>query len=603
MPIAKVLIANRGEIAVRVARACRDAGIASVAVYADPDRDAPHVRAADEAFALGGDTPAASYLDIGKILAAAAKSGADAVHPGYGFLSENADFAQAVLDAGLTWIGPPPQAIRDLGDKVAARKIAQRAGAPFVAGTSDPVSGAAEVSAFAEEHGLPVAIKAAFGGGGRGLKVARTLEEIPELYESAVREAVGAFGRGECFVERYLDKPRHVETQCLADTHGTVVVVSTRDCSLQRRHQKLVEEAPAPYLTTEQEEQLRRASKAILREAGYTGAGTCEFLVGQDGTISFLEVNTRLQVEHPVTEEVTGIDLVREMFRIADGESLGYGDPVPRGHSVEFRINAEDPGRKFLPAPGTVTTWQPPSGPGVRLDAGVQAGSVIGPAWDSLLAKLIITGATRREALERAARALAEFEAGGLATALPFHRAVVTNPAFAPELHGGDGPFSVHTRWIETEFRNDIPPWSADDTLAAGESQPGRQTLVVEVDGKRLEVTLPATLGPGFTQPGPGQPPAYGPQRRRAGRGQSAAGPSGDTLTAPMQGTVIKVAVSEGQKVSAGDMIVVLEAMKMEQPVNAHKSGTVGNLTPQAGTTLASGALICEITSVEAPSN
>jgi acetyl-CoA/propionyl-CoA carboxylase biotin carboxyl carrier protein len=603
MPIAKVLIANRGEIAVRVARACRDAGIASVAVYADPDRDAPHVRAADEAFALGGDTPAASYLDSGKILAAAAKSGADAVHPGYGFLSENAGFAQAVLDAGLTWVGPPPQAIRDLGDKVAARKIAKRAGAPLVAGTPGPVSGAAEVIAFAEAHGLPIAIKAAFGGGGRGLKVARTLEEIPELYESAVREAVGAFGRGECFVERYLDKPRHVETQCLADTHGTVVVVSTRDCSLQRRHQKLVEEAPAPYLTAGQEEQLRGASKAILREAGYAGAGTCEFLIGQDGTVSFLEVNTRLQVEHPVTEEVTGIDLVREMFRIADGESLGYDDPVPRGHSVEFRINAEDPGRQFLPAPGTVTTWQPPSGPGVRLDAGVQAGSVIGPAWDSLLAKLIITGATRREALERAARALAEFEAGGLATALPFHRAVVTDPAFAPELHGGEGPFSVHTRWIETEFRNEIPPWRPDDARAAREGQPGRQALVVEVDGKRLEVTLPASLGPGFAQPGPGQPPAYGPQRRRAGRGQSAAGPSGDALTAPMQGTVIKVAVCEGQQVSAGDMIVVLEAMKMEQPVNAHKSGTVSNLAPQAGATLASGALICEITGAEAPSS
>jgi len=602
--LAKVLIANRGEIAVRVARACRDAGIGSVAVYADPDRDAPHVRAADEAFALGGDTPAASYLDFGKILAAAAKSGADAVHPGYGFLSENADFAQAVLDAGLTWIGPPPQAIRDLGDKVAARKIAQRAGAPLVAGTADPVSGAAEVVAFAEEHGLPVAIKAAFGGGGRGLKVARTLAEIPELYDSAVREAVGAFGRGECFVERYLDKPRHVETQCLADAHGTVIVVSTRDCSLQRRHQKLVEEAPAPYLTREQEDLLRTASKAILREAGYVGAGTCEFLVGQDGTISFLEVNTRLQVEHPVTEEVTGIDLVREMFRIAEGERLGpwpdgtVGDPRPRGHSIEFRINAEDPGRNFLPAPGTVTTWQPPAGPGVRLDAGVQAGSVIGPAWDSLLGKLIVTGATRKEALQRAARALAEFEADGLATALPFHRAVVTDPAFAPELHGEPGPFSVHTRWIETEFRNDLAPW-AGDAAGPGEDggQGGRQALTVEVDGKRIEVTLPAALGFGSAASAAAQPAGQrGGPRRQRGRGAAVTAASGNALAAPMQGTVIKVAVSEGQQVEAGDLIIVLEAMKMEQPVNAHKAGTVTSLSVQAGGSLTSGAVICEIT-------
>jgi acetyl-CoA/propionyl-CoA carboxylase, biotin carboxylase, biotin carboxyl carrier protein len=597
MTIAKVLIANRGEIAVRVARACRDADLASVAVYADPDRDAPHVRVTDEAFALGGDTPAASYLDIGKILTVAAKSGADAVHPGYGFLSENAEFAQAVLDAGLTWIGPPPQAIRDLGDKVAARKIAQRAGAPLVAGTPDPVSGAAEVVAFAEEHGLPVAIKAAFGGGGRGLKVARTLEEIPEMYDSAVREAVGSFGRGECFVERYLDRPRHVETQCLADSHGTVVVVSTRDCSLQRRHQKLVEEAPAPYLTADQEAVLRTASKAILREAGYAGAGTCEFLVGQDGTISFLEVNTRLQVEHPVTEEVTGIDLVREMFRIADGEALGYDDPAPRGHSIEFRINAEDPGRGFLPAPGTVTAWRPPAGPGVRLDAGVEAGSVIGPAWDSLLGKLIITGATRRQALERAARALTEFEAAGLATALPFHRAVVTDPAFAPEVYAEPGPFTVHTRWIETEFRNELPPWNADGAAGgpAG-GQTDRQTVVVEVDGKRIEVTLPAGLASGAAA----APAGRGGQVRRQGTRSASRKPggvaaTGDTLAAPMQGTVIKVAVTEGQQVAAGDLVLVLEAMKMEQPVNAHKAGIVTGLTAQAGATVASGAAICEI--------
>jgi len=592
MTIAKVLIANRGEIAVRVARACRDAGIGSVAVYADPDRDAPHVQAADEAFALGGDTPAASYLDIGKILAAADKSGADAVHPGYGFLSENAEFAQAVLDAGLTWIGPPPQAIRDLGDKVAARKIAQRAGAPLVAGTADPVAGAAEVVAFAKEHGLPVAIKAAFGGGGRGLKVARTLEEIPELYESAVREAIGAFGRGECFVERYLDRPRHVETQCLADAHGSVVVVSTRDCSLQRRHQKLVEEAPAPYLSAEQDALLRSSSKAILREAGYVGAGTCEFLVGQDGTISFLEVNTRLQVEHPVTEEVTGIDLVREMFRIAEGEPLGYDDPPQRGHSLEFRINAEDPGRNFLPGPGTVTSWQPPSGPGVRLDSGVRSGSVIGPAWDSLLAKLIVTGASRAQALQRAARALAEFEVSGLATALPFHRAVVADPAFAPETHGSDGPFTVHTRWIETEFRNEITPFAADGA-GAEDGADARQTIVVEVDGKRLEVTLPAALATAAGPAAPGAGAAAQPRRQR--KGGATAAVSGNALTAPMQGTVIKVAVTEGQQVSAGELVLVLEAMKMEQPVNAHKAGTVTNLAAEAGASLSSGASICEI--------
>ncbi|MFD3683151.1 acetyl/propionyl/methylcrotonyl-CoA carboxylase subunit alpha, partial [Streptomyces sp. NPDC058613] len=581
------LIANRGEIAVRVARACRDAGIASVAVYADPDRDALHVRAADEAFALGGDTPATSYLDITKVLQAATDSGADAIHPGYGFLSENADFAQAVLDAGLTWIGPPPQAIRDLGDKVAARHIAQRAGAPLVAGTPDPVSGSDEVVTFAAEHGLPIAIKAAFGGGGRGLKVARTLEEIPELYDSAVREAVAAFGRGECFVERYLDKPRHVETQCLADTHGNVVVVSTRDCSLQRRHQKLVEEAPAPFLTDAQNAELYAASKAILKEAGYVGAGTVEFLVSADGYISFLEVNTRLQVEHPVTEEVSGIDLVREMFRIADGEPLGYDDPALRGHSIEFRINGEDPGRGFLPAPGTVTKFAPPSGPGVRLDAGVESGSVIGPAWDSLLAKLIITGATREQALQRAARALAEFEIEGMATAIPFHRAVVTDPAFNP---ADANPFTVHTRWIETEFTNKIPAFvapAADDT----EDEPGRETVVVEVGGKRLEVSLPSSLG--MTLARTAAAGGAKPKRRAAKKTGPAA--SGDTLASPMQGTIVKVAVEEGQKVEEGELIVVLEAMKMEQPLNAHRSGTITGLKAEIGASLTSGALICEI--------
>ncbi|MFI0984166.1 acetyl/propionyl/methylcrotonyl-CoA carboxylase subunit alpha [Streptomyces exfoliatus] len=580
----KVLIANRGEIAVRVARACRDAGIGSVAVYAEPDRDALHVRAADEAFALGGDTPATSYLDMAKVLQAAKDSGADAVHPGYGFLSENAEFAQAVLDAGLTWIGPPPQAIRDLGDKVAARHIAQRAGAPLVAGTPDPVSGADEVVAFAKEHGLPIAIKAAFGGGGRGLKVARTLEEVPELYDSAVREAVAAFGRGECFVERYLDKPRHVETQCLADTHGNVVVVSTRDCSLQRRHQKLVEEAPAPFLTEAQNAELYAASKAILKEAGYVGAGTVEFLVGTDGTISFLEVNTRLQVEHPVTEEVTGIDLVREMFRIADGEELGYGDPAVRGHSFEFRINGEDPGRGFLPAPGTVTLFQPPTGPGVRLDAGVESGSVIGPAWDSLLAKLIVTGATREQALQRAARALAEFKVEGMATAIPFHQAVVVDPAFTAD------PFRVHTRWIETEFVNEIKPF-APAGADADEDESGRETIVVEVGGKRLEVSLPSSLG--MTLARTGLAAGAKPKRRAAKKSGPAA--SGDALASPMQGTIVKIAVEEGQEVKEGDLIVVLEAMKMEQPLNAHRSGTVKGLTAEVGASVTSGAVICDI--------
>jgi acetyl-CoA/propionyl-CoA carboxylase, biotin carboxylase, biotin carboxyl carrier protein len=585
--VRKVLIANRGEIAVRIARACRDAGIGSVAVYADPDRDALHVRIADEAYALGGTTPGDSYLVIDKLLAAAAQSGADAVHPGYGFLAENAGFAQAVIDAGLTWIGPPPAAIVALGDKVQARHIAQRVGAPLVAGTPDPVSGADEVVGFAREHGLPIAIKAAYGGGGRGLKVARTLAEIPELYDSAVREAVTAFGRGECFVERYLDRPRHVETQCLADQHGNVVVVSSRDCSLQRRHQKLVEEAPAPFLSAAQQAQLYSGSKAILLEAGYVGAGTCEFLVGQDGTISFLEVNTRLQVEHPVTEEVTGIDLVREMFRIADGERLDYPDPELRGHSIEFRINGEDPGRNFLPTPGTVSTWRPPSGPGVRLDSGIEPGAVIGQSFDSLLAKLIVTGVDRQHALARARRALTEFEIDGMPTVLPFHRAVVSDPAFAPER--ADEPFAVHTRWIETEFDNQIPPYAGP--VGVDEEPSERERITVEVGGKRLEVVLPAGLGIGAGGVrGSAAKPA---PRRGAKKTRGAAG--GDALTSPMQGTIVKVAVEDGQRVESGDLIVVLEAMKMEQPLNAHKSGTVTSLTAEVGATVASGAVLCEI--------
>ena len=581
----KVLIANRGEIAVRVIRACTDEGIESVAVYADPDRDALHVRLADHAFSLGGSTAAESYLDIAKIMGAAKESGADSVHPGYGFLSENADFAQAVIDAGLIWIGPPPAAIRSLGDKVSARHIAQRAGAPQVPGTPDPVKDASEVTAFAQEHGLPVAIKAAFGGGGRGLKVARTLEEIPELYESAVREAIAAFGRGECFVERYLDSPRHVETQVLADQAGNVVVVSTRDCSLQRRHQKLVEEAPAPFLTEKQREALYSSSKAIIKEAGYYNAGTCEFLIGTDGTISFLEVNTRLQVEHPVSEEVAGIDLVREQFRIARGGTIDYPDPELRGHSIEFRINGEDPGRGFLPGPGKLALWQLPSGPGVRVDTGFEAGDVIGGNFDSLLAKLIVTGKDRQEALQRSRRALAEFNVDGIATALTFHRVVVNDPAFAPA--DEHTPFTVHTRWIETEFNNEIPAYSGDSHEPDENS--ARKSVVVEVNGKRLEVTLPQGFGAESSEPTP--------TAKKRERKKASANVSGDALTAPMQGTIVKIDVAEGQEVSAGDLIVVLEAMKMEQPLTAHKSGKITALNAEVGTTVPAGTVLCEITS------
>ncbi|MCW5952435.1 MAG: ATP-grasp domain-containing protein [Propionibacteriaceae bacterium] len=583
MPITKVLVANRGEIAVRVIRAARDAGLASVAVYADPDADALFVRLADEAFALNGLTPAETYLDVGKLLAVAERSGADAVHPGYGFLAENAGFARAVIDAGLTWIGPPPSAIEALGDKVRARHIAQRVGAPLVPGTADPVASADDVVAFATEHGLPIAIKAAFGGGGRGLKIARTLAEVPEMFESATREAVTAFGRGECFVERYLDRPRHVETQCLADSHGNVVVISTRDCSLQRRHQKLVEEAPAPFLTEEQIERLYAASKAILREAGYVGAGTCEFLVGLDGTLSFLEVNTRLQVEHPVSEEVTGIDLVREMFRIADGEELGYDDPAVRGHSIEFRINAEDAGRSFLPAPGTLTTWQPPTGPGVRVDAGYTAGMAVPGAFDSLVAKIIVTGATRRQAIERSRRALAETVLEGMPSVLPFHAAVLHEPAFV----AAGGAFGVHTRWIETEFATPIAPY----TGALGESEAEEKTsYVVEVDGRRIEVRVPASLAAPVAK-------ASGPKRpvRRSSGGARAKAPATNELAAPMQGPIVKVAVVEGDQVSEGDLVIVLEAMKMEQPITAHRSGVIANLQAAPGDPVASGQVLCEI--------
>jgi acetyl-CoA/propionyl-CoA carboxylase biotin carboxyl carrier protein len=569
--ISALLIANRGEIAVRVARACRDHGVKSIAIYSDEDRNSLHVATADEAYSLNGLSAAETYLDQSKILAIAKESGADAIHPGYGFLSENADFAQRVIDAGLIWVGPPPAAIRELGDKVSARKIAAKVGAPLVAGTADPVDSPDEVIAFAKEHGLPVAIKAAHGGGGRGLKVAFTLEEIPELFASAVREAITGFGRGECFVERYLNKPRHVETQCLVDMHGNAVVVSTRDCSLQRRHQKLVEEAPAPFLTEAQLDQLYTSSKAIMKEVGYVGAGTCEFLVGQDGTISFLEVNTRLQVEHPVSEEVTGLDLVREQLKIASGEAIVATDPIIRGHSIEFRINGEDPGNGFLPSLGTITKWEVPSGPGVRIDAGFDHGHTIGSHFDSLLAKLIVTGATREEAIARARRALKEFEIGGLATALPFHRAILEDPAFTED-------FKVYTSYIENEFDNQIDPFSYKQGVA--ESKSAAQKVVAEVNGHRFEVVL------------------HSPEkqeRRHKIKSNILAGNSGNTLVSPMQGTVVKIMKSNGDRVEPGDLIVVLEAMKMEQPLVANKAGTVSGLQVSVGESVASGQTLCQI--------
>ncbi len=579
--IAKVLIANRGEIAVRIIRAARDSAIASVAVYADQDRDAMHARLADEAYALDGTTSADTYLQIDKILSVARRSGADAVHPGYGFLAENAEFARAVIGAGMTWIGPSPEAIEALGDKVTARHVAEKVGAPLAPGTPGPVDSADEVVAFAKEFGLPIAIKAAYGGGGRGLKVARELDEVAELFESATREAVAAFGRGECFVEKYLDKPRHVETQCLADAAGNVVVISTRDCSLQRRHQKLVEEAPAPFLTQEQNRALYEASKAILKEVGYVGAGTCEFLIGADGTVSFLEVNTRLQVEHPVSEEVTGIDLVREQFRIAAGGTLDYDDPAPVGHSIEFRINGEDPGRGFLPQPGPIHVFKTFGGPGVRLDSGVTAGDSVSGAFDSLLAKIIVTGKDRAEALERSRRALDEFEVAGLPTVLPFHRKVVRDPAFTAE----NGEFGVYTRWIETEFANDIPAW--DGELEAPEPGPARHTVVVEVGGKRLEVSLPDRVA-GPVANAAGRPVAVPPSRRSHATTANA-GAAGDAVKSPMQATIVKVAVEEGQQVVKGDLVVVLEAMKMEQPLQAHKDGVIGGINAQPGATVAAG--------------
>ena len=586
-PLAKVLIANRGEIAVRVIRACKDAGIGSVAVYAEPDRDAQFVRLADEAYSLEGSTPAETYLDIPKILDAAKRSGADSVHPGYGFLAENAQFAQAVLDAGLIWIGPSPEAIEGLGDKAKAKQIALAAGAPLAPGLKDAVKDADEIIGFAKEFGLPVAIKAVFGGGGRGLKVARTIEEIPELYESAVREAVSAFGRGECLVEKFLDKPRHVETQCLADQHGNVVVISTRDCSLQRRHQKLVEEAPAPFLTAEQTQRLYDSSKAILKEANYVGAGTCEFLVAADGTISFLEVNTRLQVEHCVSEEVTGIDLVREMFRIAAGEELGYGDPEIRGHSIEFRINAEDGGNNFMPAPGTLTAWLPPAGPGVRVDSGYINGETIPGNFDSLVAKLIVTGKDRTQAIERSRRALGEFVVDGMPTAITFHEVVVNDPAWVgASTPSGEGEFSVYTTWIETDFNNEIKPYAGTSET---DEPAERERVTVEVGGKRVEVVLPGGLGASAVAAGGAK------KAKRTGGKKAGAAASGDSLTSPMQGTVVKIAVEEGQQVAEGDQVVVIEAMKMEQPINAHKAGIITGLNAEVGATVGAGAVIADI--------
>jgi acetyl-CoA/propionyl-CoA carboxylase biotin carboxyl carrier protein len=583
--ITKLLIANRGEIAVRVIRAAKDAGIKTVALYADQDRNARFVRLAHEAYALNGNTSAETYLVPEKILSIAKRSGANAVHPGYGFLSENADFAQMVIDAGLIWIGPPPAAIRSLGDKVSARHIAQKVNAPLAPGTADPVTTAEEIIAFAKEHGTPVAIKAAHGGGGRGLKVAYTLEEIPEAFDSATREALAAFGRGECFVEKYLEKPRHVETQCLADATGKVVVISTRDCSLQRRHQKLVEEAPAPFLSLEQEATLYESSKAILAAAGYVGAGTCEFLIGKDGTISFLEVNTRLQVEHPVSEEITGVDLVREQFRIAEGGVLDYDDPPRHGHSIEFRINGEDPGRGFLPTPGPIHTVRFPGGPGVRVDSGITTGDVITGSFDSLLAKLIVTGSSRKDAIEKSRRALKEFEITGLPTVIPFHRTVLEEPAFIAD---SAEDFLVHTRWIETEFDTEIEPW--DGAIQEGFDQEELyRTVVVEVEGRRLKVGVPA----GIFQAG--QSASLGRAPKRQVNTSTSAASAGGTVTSPMQATVVKVMVHPGSTVVAGDIICVLEAMKMEQPITAAKDGVVESVGVSVGDSVTGGHVLAVI--------
>lgn len=580
--IQKLLIANRGEIAVRIIRAAHDNGIPTVAIYSDGDRNAPHSLMADEAHSLVGVTAQDTYLNIEKIIRIAKKTGADAIHPGYGFLAENAEFARAVIDSEIIWVGPDPEAIEILGDKISARQIAEKVGAPLAPGTKQPVKDASEVLDFVSQHGLPVAIKAAYGGGGRGIKVAREGDDVAELFESATREATQAFGRGECFVEKYLDKPRHVETQCLADKHGNVVVISTRDCSVQRRHQKLVEEAPAPFITEQQSQQLYEASKNILKQAAYSGAGTCEFLIGADGTISFLEVNTRLQVEHPVSEEVTGIDLVREQLRIAEGGKLDYPDPSIKGHSIEFRINGEDPGRDFMPTPGKIQSIQQPSGPGIRFDSGVKSGDSVSGNFDSMLAKLIVTGENREQALQRARRALDEIQVHGIPTVIPFHRLLVNEPKFTAE----GSEFGVFTRWVETEWDNQIEPWSG---IAEVDEPDTLREVSLEVDGQLVSVSVPTRmLGEGANY---GKPP----RRKQSQQQTSHSGIKGNTVFAPMQSNVVKVAVSNGDHVNDGDLLLVLEAMKMEQPVTAHRAGKVSGLSVQTGETLSAGTKILEI--------
>jgi acetyl-CoA/propionyl-CoA carboxylase biotin carboxyl carrier protein len=576
MMMKKVLIANRGEIAVRIARACRDYGVRSVAVYADPDLDALHVRMADDAYGLDGERPADTYLNIAKLLAIAARCGADAVHPGYGFLSESAPFARAVIGVGLTWIGPPPAAIEQLGDKVAARKIALAVGAPLVVGTADPVASAQEVLTFAEQHGLPIAIKAAFGGGGRGLKVAWRMDEVAELYESAVREAVTAFGRGECFVEQFLDRPRHVEAQVIADTYGRVLVLGTRDCSLQRRNQKLVEEAPAPFLSAAQRARIHQAAHDVCTRAGYVGAGTVEFLLSPSGAISFLEVNTRLQVEHPVTEETSGLDLVVEQLRIADGLPLSLTEtPVPRGHAIEFRINAEDVGRGFLPSPGRVTLFAPPSGPGVRIDTGVVSGSTVPGSFDSLMAKLIVTGATREQAIARARRALAEFRIEGVASVLPFHRAAIEHPDFI----GTEG-FKVHTRWIETDFAPTLAGAARPEPLPPA----ALHRTVIEIDGRRVQLGLPLELLAGLQSAGASAPTAA----------PTASDEDGSRVTAPLAGTLLAWRADDGAEVAEGQLIAVMESMKMEMQISAHRAGRLRRQV-EAGTSVQAGAALAQI--------